>query len=65
VVSAKYDEDDNYGDYLTNLAYIMEGFDQVYQERAQEMFGKDFYKLDKEQYNAVRKGVPKAISIAE
>ena len=32
------------------------------------MFGKDFYDIaanNKEQYNAVRRGVPKAISVAE
>lgn len=65
VVSLKYDNEDTYGDYLTSLAYIQAGFDQIYQERALEMFGKDFYALKKEDYMAVRKGIPKAISIAE
>lgn len=68
VVSAKYSDDDTYGDYLVNLAYIQEGFNQIYQERSQQMFGKDFYDIaasNREQYDAVRKGVPRAISIAE
>ncbi|MFY0651633.1 MAG: M56 family metallopeptidase [Cyclobacteriaceae bacterium] len=71
VVSAKHEDDDTYGDYLVNLTYIQEGFNQIYQERAQRMFGKNFYDLDKkdkaekEQYLAVRKGVPRAISVAE
>ncbi|MEP5611930.1 MAG: M56 family metallopeptidase [Cyclobacteriaceae bacterium] len=65
VVSLKYDDDDTYADYLVSLAYIQAGFDQIYQERALEMFGKDFYALEKEDYRAVRKGIPRAISIAE
>lgn len=71
VVSAKYEDHDTYNDYLTNLTYIQEGFNQIYQERTQKMFGKNFYDLDKknetekEQYDAVRKGIPRAISVAE
>lgn len=68
VVSAKYSDDDTYGDYLVNLAYIQEGFNQIYQERSQQMFGKNFYDIaanNREQYDAVRKSVPRAISIAE
>ncbi len=71
VVSAKADEDDTFGEYLTNLAYINTGFNNIYQERSQQMFGKNYLELDKsipeekEQYNAVRKGIPRAISIAE
>ncbi|MBV6644199.1 MAG: M48 family metalloprotease [Cyclobacteriaceae bacterium] len=67
VISAKHENDDSYGDYLLNLNYIQEGFNQIYQERAQKMFGKNFHELDwnKEQYNAVRKGIPRAISVAE
>lgn len=65
IVSVRYDNDDTYNDYLVNLAYVMAGFDQVYQERSQEMFGKDFYDTDKQEYRAVRKGIPKGISIAE
>lgn len=71
VVSAKHEDKDTYNDYLVNLTYIQEGFNQIYQERSQELFGKNFYDLDKtnslekEQYNAVRKGIPRAISVAE
>ena len=71
VVSAKFEDDDTFGEYLTNLAYIQAGFNNIYQERSQEMFGKNFFDLDKSnpeekaQYNAVRKGIPRAISIAE
>jgi biopolymer transport protein ExbD len=68
VISAGFDEDDTYGDYLVNLAYIQEGFNQIYQERSQQMFGKDFYDIaanNKEQYQAVRQGIPRAISVAE
>jgi hypothetical protein len=68
VISAGFDDDDTYGDYLVNLAYIQEAFNQIYQERSQEMFGKDFYDIaanSKEQYQAVRQGIPRAISVAE
>ena len=71
VVSAKIGEDDTFGEYFTNLAYIQAGFNNIYQERAQQMFGKNFFDLDKsnpeekEQFLAVRKGIPRAISVAE
>ncbi|MBA4053712.1 MAG: hypothetical protein C0490_03280, partial [Marivirga sp.] len=65
VVAAKFDDDDTYQDYLMNLAYVKEGFHQLYQERAHEMFGKDYFTIDKEEYKAVRQGVPMAISISE
>ena len=65
VVSASFDSEDTYNDFLVNLIYIKEGFTQIYQERAQKMFGKDFYETEKEEYLAVRKGIPTAISVAE
>ena len=71
VVSVRHEDEDKYGEYLLNLTYIMEGFNQIYQERSQELFAKNFYDLDqadpleKEQYRAVRKGIPRAISVAE
>lgn len=67
VVSAKCNDDDSYSDYMVNLAYIQGGFDQIYQERSQQMFGKDFYDLEygKDEYKSVRQGIPKAISVAE
>lgn len=71
VVSAKPEADDTFNDYLVNLTYIQQGFNQIYQERTQELFGKNFYDLDtknpleKEQYDKVRNGIPRAISVAE
>lgn len=71
VVSVKYNDNTTYGHYLLNLNQVNGAFDQIYDERAKEMFGKNFYDLDRsideerEQYNAVRKGLPRAISIAE
>jgi biopolymer transport protein ExbD len=65
VVSYKYDDSDSYGNYLPNLIFIKEGFHQIYQERSHAMFGKDYYDITKEEYKAVRKDVPMAISIAE
>ncbi|CAD5282032.1 MULTISPECIES: M56 family metallopeptidase [unclassified Imperialibacter] len=67
VVSAKCNDDDTYSDYMVNLAYIQGGFDQIYQERSHQMFGKDFYDLEygKNEYKSVRQGIPKAISVAE
>ena len=65
VVAARFDDSDTYNAYLVNLAYVKEGFYQIYQERAHEMFGKDYFDISKEEFNAVRKGVPMAISISE
>lgn len=65
VVSMRYDNDDTYGVYLPNLIYVKEGFNKLYQERAHQMFGKDYYKVTKEEYQAVRKNLPTSISIAE
>jgi hypothetical protein len=65
VVSLKYDDGDNYGAFLTNLHFIREGYIQIYQERSQALFGKDYYDISKEEYKAVRMNAPMAISIAE
>jgi hypothetical protein len=65
VVGARYDDDDTYGSFLLNLSFVKEGFNQIYQERAHAMFGKDYFTINKEEFNAVRKGVPMAISISE
>jgi hypothetical protein len=65
VVSAKVDDDVSHGVYLSNLFYIKEGYIQLYQERAQKMFGKDFYQTNEEEYKAVREKLPTNISIAE
>ena len=74
VVSARFDDGDTYGEYLTNLHQVFAGFNQVYKERAQAMYGKDWFDLVKERlsnpdseemFRAVRQGVPRNISIAE
>lgn len=71
VVNTKFSDTDSYGTYLQNWVYIQEGFNQIYQERSQSMFGKNYLELnkdipeEKEQYDAIRKGIPRAISIAE
>ncbi|MDH5603981.1 MAG: hypothetical protein OEY51_08575, partial [Cyclobacteriaceae bacterium] len=70
----KFDDGDTYGEYLTNLHQVFAGFNQVYKERAQAMYGKDWFDLVKERlsnpdseemFRAVRQGVPRNISIAE
>lgn len=71
VVSADFEDSDIYQNYLNNLVAIQDGFNQIYEERSQVMFGGSFMSLDKsipeekEQYDMVRKGIPRAISIAE
>ena len=65
VVSLKYNDDDSYESFLTNLHFIREGYIQIYQERAKALFGKDYYDISKEEYKTVRMNAPMAISIAE
>lgn len=65
VVSAAFNDNDTFNDYLSTVVSLKEGFNQIYLERAQEMFGKDLNDLNQEELKAVRAGVPMAISIAE
>jgi beta-lactamase regulating signal transducer with metallopeptidase domain len=65
VVSGRINDDASYSSYLSNFFYIKEGYIKLYQERAHEMFGKDFYKTTREEYLAVRERLPTNISIAE
>lgn len=74
VVSVRFDNDDNYNVYLTNLFAIKEAFYQLYDERAQAMYGEHFWEISADRttneehqrkYDAVRQGVPMAISVAE
>ncbi len=72
VVSAKATDEMTFQKYFENLSYINHGFNQYYQERADELYEDvDFLRLDlknpedKAKYNAIRKGAPRAISIAE
>lgn len=72
VVIGNYGENEFFGDYLTNLVSIKQGFYDIYDERAQDLFGVSFYEINraqeqneeaKQQYREVRKGIPMAISI--
>ena len=71
VVSYKTEDSDSYGDFFSNLFYINQGFNHIYESRAQKLYSKGFFEIDRkepggeEQYNAVREGIPRAISIAE
>lgn len=71
VVCVKFDNNNPYSNYLQNLLSVHQGFNLIYEELSQKMFGVNFYEIDKEliegraQYDAVRKGIPRAISIAE
>jgi hypothetical protein len=65
VISAKFKDSDRYETYLRNFFYLKEGYVQIYQERARNMFGKDFYSTTDEEYQAVREKIPTNISIAE
>ncbi len=74
VVSARFSDDDTYNAYLVNLFYIKEAFYQMYEERAQALYGTSFGEISADRstneehakmYDAVRQGIPMAISIAE
>ena len=72
VVSANFSDDASYQDYLANLHYVQEGFYKIYNERALRMFGKSYSEVhsasdpeSKQAYQAIRKGVPMAISLAD
>jgi hypothetical protein len=74
VVSARFRDDNTYNDYLVNVFYMEAGFWQIYGERAQAMYGKSFLEIFEnhytkeeyaEMYDAIKKDVPMAISIAE
>ena len=74
VVSARFSDDDTYNDYLVNVFYMQAGFFQIYGERAQAMYGMNFSEIFKDKstngeygniYDAIKKDIPMAISIAE
>ena len=72
VVSAKAKDDITYQTYLEGLSFINEGFNQYYQEKADELYGDvNFSQLnikipeEKAKYDAIRAGAPRSISIAE
>lgn len=71
VISIKYDDEDTFQSYLESFFYTSRAFDLIYDERAQALFERSYYELDRDteegenQYRAVREGIPRAISIAE
>lgn len=74
IVSFHYNDNDTYSEYLVNLHKIVGAFNRIYEERAQAMYGKGWFELEKERFDnpeikkmwdAVRQGVPRNISISE
>ncbi len=74
VFELKYKDDDTYQKYLSNLQSLKQGFYDIYEERAQELYGKSFAEIAKkrpydevakQQYAEVRKGIPMSISVAK
>ncbi|MBL6445874.1 hypothetical protein JMN32_06120 [Fulvivirga sp. 29W222] len=63
LVLAKYDDEDLYIDYLNNFLMTQEAFRQIYQTKAQEVFGKDYYDMGKEEFAKVRKSIPMSIFV--
>lgn len=65
VVTLKANDDDSYGAYLSAFFTIKEAYVQIYQERAKEIFKKDFYETTKEEYQALREGIPMNVAVLE
>ncbi|WKN43452.1 M56 family metallopeptidase [Tunicatimonas pelagia] len=74
VVSARFSDDNTYGEYLTNVHHLQKAFYQLYEERTQARYGEGYWDIfekkgtDKkyaEMYSALKKEAPMAISIAE
>ena len=74
VIAASYEDDDTFEDYLLSLYHLKEGFNQIYNERSQAMYDKRFSEISQNRssseeyqamYDAIRKNIPMAISIAE
>ncbi|WP_425391198.1 M56 family metallopeptidase [Ekhidna sp.] len=70
VVRGIFRDSDTFKNYLSNFQLMKLGFYKIYEERAEEMFGKSFFEINgeqktseeaKEQYREVREGVPMAI----
>ncbi|WP_299889365.1 M56 family metallopeptidase [uncultured Lacinutrix sp.] len=64
LIRVEYNDTDNFKNYLTNLAEVYQGFETVYKVRAQELYGKDFSDLKKEEYISIGKEAPKSVFIA-
>lgn len=65
LISISYDDNDTFVNYLTNLAAVFQGFEKIYDVRAQEMFGKGRNDLKGSEFLKISKGVYKAVFIAE
>ena len=72
VIIGNYMDGDTFGNYLSNLHAVKQGFYDIYEIRAKELFGKSFYDINrsqktseeaKRQYSEVREGIPIAISV--
>ncbi|MCH2195400.1 M56 family metallopeptidase [Kordia sp.] len=65
LVSLTFDDNDTFKNYLTNLAEVFQGFEKIYDVRAQELFGKKRKNLNRFEISKVSNGVYKAVFIAE
>ncbi len=74
VVSARFSDDNTYGEYLTNVHHLQKAFYQLYEERTQAMYGEGYWDVIEkkdtdeeyaEMYSSLKKEAPMAISIAE
>jgi len=72
VVRGLYKVEDTFEQYLTTISQIKNGYYQIYDERALEMFGKSFKQINnermtseeaKERYKVVRAGIPLAMVV--
>ncbi|MEM7298332.1 MAG: hypothetical protein AAF391_08715, partial [Bacteroidota bacterium] len=51
VVRSRYSDETSYEEYLSGLNEMKNAFYRFYDERAQELFGKSFYEINREQFN--------------
>ena len=58
----QYSEKTSYSNYLNTYTTVRQAVFKIYEERSKKLFDKDFYNLDKEEYNQVRSGIPLAIA---
>ncbi|WP_298520015.1 M56 family metallopeptidase [uncultured Kordia sp.] len=66
LISITYDDNDVFENYLTNLAAVFQGFEKIYDVRAQELFGKDRRELvERSEFLKISEGVYKGVFIAE
>ena len=64
LIRVEYNDADNFKNYLTNLVEVYQGFETVYKVRAQELYGKDYQDLEKEEYIFIGREAPKSVFIA-